>query len=195
VEGVAKLLALKFVRGCEKNRDMQALETFMAKHGQFVQPREAEIYSATVKAIANAYTPPPRKTTESESDEERGWIESLETGDHTSGGEATKGEKMAVAKQSEEKGDWMYRQAWTLFHKMPQHNIQRTKDIYDAMIELACKRASIKRALALYREMQQEAEKEQREVCSLLNQQVVARFHNAHTLTLRVVSDRRERRH
>jgi pentatricopeptide repeat protein len=161
-QSVAKLLALKFVRGCEKNRDMQALETFLTKHPHYIVP--GDIYSAVVKAIANAYVPPLRKPTET--DEERGWIDSLESGDHPStrdgGGVAEKGENKR--QQQGEKGDWLYTQAWALFHEMPRHGIARSKDVYDAMIELACKRASIKRALALFREMQHEAEREQREV-------------------------------
>lgn len=161
MQSVAKLLALKFVRGCEKNRDMQALETFLTKHPHYIVP--GDIYSAVVKAIANAYVPPLRKPTET--DEERGWIDSLESGDHPStrdgGGVAEKGENKR--QQQGEKGDWLYTQAWALFHEMPRHGIARSKDVYDAMIELACKRASIKRALALFREMQHEAEREQRE--------------------------------
>lgn len=164
-QSVAKVLALKFVRGCEKNRDMQALETFLTKHSHYIVPGEGDIYSAVVKAIANAYVPPLRKPID-ETDEERGWIDSLESGDHPTTrdgrGVAEKGENKRQPQG--EKGDWLYTQAWALFHQMPRHGIARSKEVYDAMIELACKRASIKRALALFREMQHEAEREQREV-------------------------------
>jgi pentatricopeptide repeat protein len=180
MQSVAKLLALKFVRGCEKNRDMQALETFLTKHPHYIVP--GDIYSAVVKAIANAYVPPLRKPTET--DEERGWIDSLESGDHPStrdgGGVAEKGENKR--QQQGEKGDWLYTQAWALFHEMPRHGIARSKDVYDAMIELACKRASIKRALALFREMQHEAEREQREVRGFTHR--TARTPHAATHTL-----------
>lgn len=149
-------MTLKFVRGCEKNRDMQALETFLSKYPRFVEPDE-ETYVAVLKAISNSYIPPERRAaTDVDADEESVWTYEPS---HQSTREIEK------ASSLEKSGhDWIYLYAWTLFHSMPRHKIKRSRPIYDSMIELASKRASIKRATILLREMEQEAEKEQNTV-------------------------------
>lgn len=147
VLGVTKLLALKFVRGCEKNRDAKALEAFLTKYSRFVEPEE-EIYSALIQAVSSSYTPPTRRPMENQEDR----LSILQN-------ESTEATDTKVEKFGDD-SEWLYIHAWNIFHKMQSQGMNRSKEIYDSMIDLACKRASMKKAVSLLKDMKLDAELE-----------------------------------